>query len=74
MSYDFCKLKGRIIEKFGNQYSFAKKMNWSARTCSLKMQGKVYWKQNEIAKACTLLSLADTDIQDYFFTLDVQQN
>lgn len=72
MSYDFRKLKGRVTEKFDNQYSFAEKMNWSERTCSLKLSGKVYWKQHEISKACELLDIRATEIQTFFFTVVVQ--
>lgn len=70
--YDYCKLKGKIIEVFGSQYLFAKKMGWSERTCSLKLNGKIFWKQNEITKACVLLNICDADLQGYFFKLNVQ--
>jgi len=72
MAYDFRKLKGKMIEVFGNQYLFAKKMNWSERTCSLKLSGKIYWKQNEISRACNLLHIDDSELQVYFFNIVVQ--
>lgn len=72
MCYDYSKLRGRIAEKFGNQSEFAKQMNWSNRTLSLKLNNKVYWKQPEIIMAVNLLKLKDSDIQDYFFTIKVQ--
>ncbi len=72
MAYDYSKLLGRITEKFGTQAEFAKAMELSERSLSLKLNGKVGFKQNEIAKACPLLDLTGTDIPGYFFTLKVQ--
>lgn len=72
MAYDYNKLLGRITEKFGTQAKFAEAIGMSERSLSLKLNGKVGFKQNEIAKACPLLNLSDTDIPGYFFTLKVQ--
>lgn len=72
MAFDYSKLRGRIIEKFGSQMSFAKAMDISERTLSLKMSGKRTWKQPEICLAINLLGLSNDDIQDYFFSLEVQ--
>ena len=47
MCYDYSKLAGRIVEKFGTQYNFAIAMGLSERTISLKMNGKVSWKDTE---------------------------
>lgn len=72
MAFDYNKLKGRIVEKFGTQAEFAKSFECSERTLSLKMNGKIPWKQTEIVKAIKLLELSENDIQEYFFTLEVQ--
>ena len=72
MSFDYSKLKGRIIEKYGSQREFAKAMKWSERTLSLKIQGKRPWKQPDIRKAIELLELSDSDIPIYFFKPEVQ--
>ena len=72
MAFDYSKLRGRIVEKFGSQMSFAKAMNISERTLSLKMSGKRTWKQTEICLAINLLGLSNSDIQNYFFSLKVQ--
>ena len=55
MIFNYSKLRGRIIEIFGTQSEFAKAMNWSERTLSLKMSSKVLWKQTDILKALSLL-------------------
>ena len=72
MTFDYSKLKGRIIEKYGSQTEFAKRMNWSERTLSLKMNNQRKWKQNEICEAMVLLDLPDSKIIEYFFRKKVQ--
>jgi hypothetical protein len=72
MAYDYSKLRGRIVEKFGNQKSFAVAMGWSERTMSLKINGLRFWSQPEIEKAMKLLELNGDDIRPYFFTENVQ--
>ena len=72
MAFDYSKLRGKIVEKYGNQGEFAKAMNWSERTLSNKMKGKIAWKQTDILSAVGLLGLSENDIQDYFFTMRVQ--
>lgn len=72
MAFNYNKLKGRIVEVFGSQIEFAKAMDWSGRTLSLKLNGKVSWKQSDIMKAISLLHLTEDDIQDYFFAIEVQ--
>ena len=71
MAFDYSKLRGRIVEKYGNQTEFAKAMKWSERTLSKKINGKIPWKQTDICLAIQLLDLTKEDIQDYFFTLKV---
>ena len=62
MAFNYDKLKGRIIEIFGSQGEFASAMEWSDRTLSLKINGKIPWKQTDICKALKLLKLHETDI------------
>lgn len=72
MAYDYRKLNGKIIEKCGTQSNFARQMDLSNRTISLKLNNKISWKQTEIQKAMNILDLSNEDIQTYFFTLIVQ--
>lgn len=69
MPYNYSKLLGRIVEKVGTQSKFAERMEMSERTISLKLNGKVGWKQTEIAKACNVLDIRDVEIPNYFFAL-----
>ena len=71
-AYDYSKLKGRIIEKYGTQLALAKKIGWSERTLSLKLNGKVPFSQKDIEQMLKALGLGRKDIQTYFFTVNVQ--
>lgn len=73
MAFDYSKLRGRIVEKYGSQSDFSKAIGCSERTLSLKMNGKISWKQSEMLKVLSLLGLSEEDIHDYFFTLEVQK-
>ena len=44
MAYNYSKLLGKITEKFGTQGNFAKSMNISERSLSLKLTNKVPFK------------------------------
>lgn len=70
--YDYSKLRGRIVEVCGTQCEFAKRIGLSDRSVNLKINGNVFWKQNEIDKAIEALNLTKDDIQSYFFVVKVQ--
>ena len=67
MIYDYSKLKGRIVEKFGTRESFAKASGITATSLCGKLNNKTIWKQPEISKAMELLSISGEDIELYFF-------
>jgi len=69
MPYDYSKLLGSITEKYKTQAKFAEAMGLSERTVSLKLNGKIAWKQTEIMRACNILSIESTKIPAYFFTI-----
>lgn len=73
MKFDYSKLNGRITEIFNSQKKFAKAMNLSERSISLKLNNQRYWKNNEITTACNLLLIPDNQIGDYFFKQEVQK-
>lgn len=73
MAYDYRKLLGRITELYGTQAKFSEAMGLSERSLSLKLNGKVAFKQPEITKACSLLEICENEIPTYFFTLKVQK-
>ena len=66
MCYDYSRLSGKIVEKYGTQYNFAIAMKLSERSLSLKLNGKVGWKDSEIWKAIQLLDIPVEKIHLYF--------
>ena len=69
MPFNYSKLIGKIAEKYGTQSKFAEALGLSERSVSLKLNGKIAWKQPEIIKACEILSIQYSEIPAYFFTL-----
>lgn len=72
MSFDYSKLRGRIVEKFGTLENFSKEVKISNHTISKYMNNKIPWKQTNINKAVQVLEIPPEEISSYFFTLNVQ--
>lgn len=74
MSYDYSKLQGKIREICITNKQFAKLMELSERSLSLKINNKVPFSQSEIDRAVEILGIKQSDIFNYFFTRKVQNN
>ena len=72
MAYDYSKLQGRIVEKYGTQGKFASALGLSEHSLSKKLTGQTHFKQQEITKSCDLLGIAVPEMHEYFFTMKVQ--
>lgn len=74
MKFDYSKLIGRIIEKFGSRKAFAEACDFSENTISKKLSGKMGITTNDIIKWSSpeLLDIASSDIPEYFFSIKVQ--
>ena len=68
LTFDYSKLRGRIVEKFGTQKQFGKAMNISESSLTLKLAGSSGFTQGEIIRAMDLLDLEDSSVAQYFFT------
>lgn len=71
MKFDFSKLRGRIVEKFGSQAAFAKALGISENSFSKKMNKKSRFSADDIVKMSELLEISKEEIGEYFFTLKV---
>lgn len=71
MAFDYNKLRGRIVEKFGNQTVFAESYGISENTLSLKLNNKVRFTSDDIVKMSKMLEIPKDDVGLYFFTLKV---
>lgn len=67
MPYSYDKLRGRIIEKYGSQDRFAKKIGISSNSLSKKMTGATGFSQKDIDRYSELLGIEKEDYATYFF-------
>lgn len=66
--YEYAKLRGRIVEKYGTLYSFAEKLGISNVSMSKKLNGKTGFSQQDIEEWAKELEIPKTEYIDYFFT------
>lgn len=67
MKRDTRKLRGRIIEIFGTQQEFAKKIGKTEQTITAKINGRSQFSQEDIIEWCNALDIEAADIGLYFF-------
>ena len=72
--YDYNRLVGRIIEKYGTRETFAKAFGCSVEHLSRFLNNKWYLKQPSIDRMSALLEIPDNEVYLYFFVKDVQNN
>lgn len=72
MAFEYSKLRGKIIEKYGSQIEFAKALSISENTLSLKLNNKVRFTSDDIILISGLLDIDKNDVGTYFFTSKVQ--
>ena len=67
MSFEYRKLRGRIIEKFGSYGNFAEHIGVSAVTVSNKLRGVTQFSQDDIVLWCDALEIPLDESGTYFF-------
>lgn len=70
--YDYSKLRGLIVEKYGTFKAFAKAMGMGSSLISMRLCNDTYWSQPDIGRACELLGIEDP--KEYFFVKAVKGN
>lgn len=73
MQFDYSKLLGQIKEFGLTQEEFALAIGISATTLSLKLNGKAFFTQKEMDKACAVLEIDKSEVGAYFFKQKVQK-
>lgn len=66
MIFDFSRLRGRIVEKYGTCDSFAAAMNHSKVWLSSRLNNLVQWRADEMRAAAALLDIPPEEIPAYF--------
>lgn len=74
--FDYRKLTGRIIEKFGTRKAFAEAIGISENSMSQKLSNKMAITTDDIKLWCKaeFLDISCDEIGVYFFTLKVQED
>jgi hypothetical protein len=74
--FDYRKLIGRIIEKFGSRRAFAEAIDISENAMSQKLSGKMKITTDDITEWSKpeFLDIPCEQIGAYFFKLKVQEN
>ena len=74
--FDYSKLNGRIVEKFGSQRAFAKALGKSEVIISRKLCGKAGITTRDIAtwSSDEFLDIPGDQIGDYFFKVKAQDS
>ncbi|WP_427112963.1 DUF739 family protein [Megasphaera sueciensis] len=73
IKFDYSTLKGAIVKIYGTQKAFARAMNMSERTLSLKLNNHIFFNQGEMTQATKLLNGQNNDLKEFFFTPKVQK-
>lgn len=71
MAFDYSKLNGKIIEKYGSRQAFAQAFGVSMQTISQKLNNKVRFSSDDMIKTAQLLGFPPEEISSYFFVLKV---
>gem|GEM_PF-1138909 len=66
-SYDYTKLNGRIVEKYGTRRAFAESIKLNEAVLSQKLNGNSRFTQDEITFFRNVLDICKEDVNDYFF-------
>ena len=67
MPYTYSKLRGRIVERYGNQETFAKSINMSKVSVSKKLNGLTGFSQMDIEEWARVLEIPREEYPEYFF-------
>lgn len=67
MSFNYNKLRGKIIEVYGSQKKFSKAINLSEQSITAKLNGRSDFSQDDIIKWGNALDLCKEEIGVYFF-------
>lgn len=74
VEFDFSKLRGRIVEKFGTIAGFCDAADISMQRMSARLNNRHQFQPTEIKRFCMpdLLDIADEEIPAYFFVPKVR--
>jgi len=68
LTFNYSKLRGKIVEKYGSIAAFSTALGISNITLSMKLNNKIRFTSDDIIKIVELLEIPTDEIGDYFFT------
>ena len=68
MIFDFSRLRGRIVEKYGSCANFAAAMGKSKGWLSYRLNNGIPWVGSDMCAAAEILGLSPEEIPLYFLT------
>ena len=68
VNYDYSKLRGRIVEKYGTVTAFSAALGSNVNTVLSKLNGTTGWKMQDIESSLSLLDISRDEIGLYYFT------
>lgn len=70
--FNYSKLRGLIVEKYGTCAAFASKIGWTPGQLSARLNNKTPFSSADIVTVMDLLEIDADQMQTYFFTLSVR--
>lgn len=70
MKFNYSKLRGRIVEKYGSQRKLAEALGITFEALNMKLNGRSPFRQAEMVTISRLLEFPTSDIAKYFFCLE----
>ena len=67
MKFDYTRLKGRIIDIFGDDKTFGESVGTSSKQLSKIFNNKCELTRSDISKWKQMLNIPDSEIEQYFF-------
>lgn len=71
LEFDYSKLRGRIVEKFGTYAAFFKKLDITEVQASKKLNGRAGFSQEDIVKWSDLLEISLEEMGLFFCAVKV---
>lgn len=71
MAFNFQKLRGKIVEKYGTISAFAKIYGVSKNTFSKKLNNRVRFSADDVIEIVKILEIPENEISEYFFNQKV---
>lgn len=72
--FNYSKLRGRIVEKYGTVSAFADAIGDNLKSVSRALCRRRFLRDYEIIDWCKALGITPAEIHKYFFTLDVEES